>query len=371
MQPFLDLKAINERQHKELSAAASRVITSGWYVLGEEVTAFEREFANYCGARHCVGVASGLDALTLMLRATILQGRLQPGDEIVVPANTYIATILAASSTGLVPRPVEPDANTHNLCPQNTIAAITSRTRAIIVVHLYGLAAPMGALRTIADEHGLLLFEDAAQAHGAKISGQSLGGQSTAAAFSFYPGKNLGALGDGGALITEDDEIADTVHTLRNYGSTQKYKNYYIGVNSRLDELQAALLRVKLPLLDSDNARRRAIARRYAIGINNPLVQIPEMPADELSHVWHLFVVRCRWRGELAAHLRNAGVGTLVHYPIPPHQQRAYADSPLAAFQLPLTEQLANEVLSLPISPVMSDAATDAVITAVNAFRSK
>ncbi|MGI9347544.1 MAG: DegT/DnrJ/EryC1/StrS family aminotransferase [Gammaproteobacteria bacterium] len=368
MIPFLDLQAVNAPLREELAAASRRVIDSGWYVLGEEVAAFEQEFAQYCGAKHCIGVANGLDALTLMLRAAVHLQKLRAGDEIIIPANTYIATVLAALQAGLLPRLVEPDADTHNLCPRKTAAAMTPQTRAIMAVHLYGQAAPMPALSALAAARGLLLFADAAQAHGAQSGNRPISTFGSGTAFSFYPGKNLGALGDGGAVVCDDDELAEKIRTLRNYGSARKYENDLPGINSRLDELQAALLRVKLPRLEADNARRRRLAKRYAAGINNPWVQTPAMPAEEMSHSWHLFVIRSKWRDKLAAHLRQAGIGTLIHYPIPPHRQKAFSDTSLATLSLPLSEQLANEVLSLPLSPALSDDEAKQVIEAVNAF---
>jgi dTDP-4-amino-4,6-dideoxygalactose transaminase len=370
MVPFLDLKALNARYRDELVAAARRVIDSGWYILGAELEALEAEFARYCGVEHCVGVGNGLDALTLTLRAWKEMGRLRDGDEVIVPSHTYIATCLAVTESGLQPVLVEPDAASYNLCPGKIEAAITPRTRAIIAVHLYGQLAPMPEITAVAQRHGLLLLEDAAQAHGASIGGRRAGNWGDAAGFSFYPGKNLGALGDAGAVTTNDGALAAIVRALGNYGSQRKYENAYQGVNSRLDEMQAALLRVKLGHLDEEVARRREIAQAYATRIHHPAISAPippdATPASLESHVFHLYVVRTGRRDALQAHLDASGVQTLIHYPIPIHKQRAYAAWNARA--LPLTEALAAEVLSLPISPVMSDDEVSQVIEACNAF---
>lgn len=363
--PFLDLGEINARHAQELKAAAARVIDSGWYVLGDEVAAFEREYAAYCGARRAVGVGNGMDALTLVLRAYVTLGRLRSGDEVIVPGNTFVATLLAVRESGLVPVPVDPDPDTFNLAPADVEAAIGPRTRAILPVHLYGRLADMPALATLAQRHGLLLIEDAAQAHGAARDGKRAGALGDAAGFSFYPGKNLGALGDAGAVVTDDAELADRVATLRNYGSAAKYEHRFAGVNSRLDEMQAALLRVKLKYLDAETARRREIAQRYRVGIRHPDIALPAA-GDDGTHVWHLFVVRCPARDALQNHLRQHGVQTLVHYPRPPHRQDAFPE--LSGACLPLTERLQREVLSLPIGPSLADDAVERVIAACNAF---
>jgi dTDP-4-amino-4,6-dideoxygalactose transaminase len=363
--PFFDLKQVNARHAEALKAAAARVIDSGWYVLGEEVAAFEREFAAYCGARHAIGVGNGLDALALIFRAYRELGALKEGDEVLVPANTFIATFLAVSQSGLVPVPVEPDAASFNLDPARAAAAIGPRTRAIVAVHLYGQLADMPALAALARRHGLLLIEDAAQAHGAALGGRRAGTLGDAAAFSFFPTKNLGALGDGGAVTTADDALARKVAALRNYGSETKYLHLFQGANSRLDELQAALLRVKLAHLDEETARRREVARRYREGIRHPAIGLPA-PAREEAHVWHLFVVRCARRDALQRHLHAHGIHTQVHYPVPAHRQPAYAA--LHGLSLPLTEALQAEVLSLPLNPALDDAAVDAVIAACMAF---
>lgn len=366
MIPFLDLKAINARERDALIAAFTRVLDSGWYVLGEEVAAFEHEYAQYCGTRHAVGTGNGLDALTLTLRAWRELGRLKAGDEVVVPANTYIATILAVTENGLTPLLVEPDLATCNLDPKNIEAVLTSRTRVILPVHLYGQTADMTAINAIAGKHGLLVLEDSAQAQGARHAGVRAGALGDASGHSFFPSKNFGALGDAGAVTTNDDELAGVVRALRNYGSREKYVNDYQGVNSRLDELQAALLRVKLGRLEADNERRRVLAQRYLAGVRHPALVLPQV-APHNEAVWHVFVVRCPDRSGLQKHLQQQGIGTLIHYPIPPHRQSAYAD--WAGRSLPLTERIHAEVLSLPLSPVMSDADADAVIAACNAWR--
>jgi dTDP-4-amino-4,6-dideoxygalactose transaminase len=370
MIPFLDLKAINQQHRQALIEAATRVIDSGWYVLGQEVKAFEQEFANYCGTQHCVGMANGLDALVLTLRAWRELGRLNEGDEVIVPANTYIASVLAITENRLKPVLVEPDAQSYNLCPQKVRQAITSKTKAIVAVHLYGQLAPMKALMELADEHKLLVLEDSAQAHGATVDGKRAGNWGHASGFSFYPGKNLGALGDAGAMTTNDAELAQTVRALGNYGSHKKYENLYQGLNSRLDEIQAALLRVKLQHLDTDTLVRQQIAVAYAQGISNPLVILPIAPASTVAslqnHVLHLFVVRVKNRAAFQAHLKAAGIDILIHYPIPPHQQQAYRD--YQHLSLPLTEAIHQEVLSLPIGPTMGMTQVADVVAAVNAF---
>jgi dTDP-4-amino-4,6-dideoxygalactose transaminase len=363
--PFLDLQAINARHADELKAAAARVIDSGWYILGRELAAFEREFADYCGVRHAVGVGNGLDALALILRAYKELGRLGDGDEVIVPGNTFIASFLAISENRLVPVPVEPQAASFNIDPAGVAAAIGPRTRAIMAVHLYGQLADMPALAELAERHRLLLIEDAAQAHGAASGGRRAGGFGHAAGFSFFPAKNLGALGDGGAVVTDDGELAQRIGALRNYGSQLKYRHLYQGINSRLDELQAALLRVKLKYLDEDIARRRQVARAYRDGIANPRIQLPAVASEE-QHVWHLFVVRCAQRDALQRHLQAHGVQAQVHYPIPPHRQLAYPA--LHGAQLPLTERLHEEVLSLPIGPSLRDEDVRRVIAACQSF---
>lgn len=370
MIPFLDLKAINQQHRQALINAATRVIDSGWYVLGQEVKAFEQEFAAYCGTSHCVGMANGLDALVLTLRAWKEMGKLHEGDEVIVPANTYIASVLAITENRLKPVFVEPDANTYNLCPHKVREAITPKTKAIVAVHLYGQLAPMKAIMAIAEEHQLLVLEDSAQAHGASVDGKRAGNWGHASGFSFYPGKNLGALGDAGCITTNDPELAQAVRALGNYGSHKKYENLYQGLNSRLDEMQAALLRVKLQHLDAETRVRQQIAVAYAQGINNPLVSLPIVSASTVDwldeHVFHLFVVRVQQRAAFQGHLKAAGIDTLIHYPIPPHQQQAY--KAYNGLQLPLTEAIHREVVSLPIGPTMGTGDVDKVVQAVNAF---
>lgn len=363
---FLNLKAVNAQYQQELREACARVIDSGWYIMGNELTQFETEFAAYCGAKHAIGVANGLDALILALRAWKELGKLKAGDEVIVQANTYIASVLAITENDLVPVLVEPNADTYNLDPALVRAAITPNTKVILPVHLYGQISPMPELMAIAKEHNLLVLEDCAQAHGAEINGKRAGNWGDAAGFSFYPGKNLGALGDAGAVTTNNDELAQTLKALRNYGSHKKYENLYQGVNSRLDEIQAAMLRVKLPYLENETARRQEIARLYRAGINNPLVILPQVEIES-AHVWHLFVVRSDVREQLQQWLIEQGVQTLIHYPIPPHKQQAYPQ--LRNYQLPLTEQIHQQVLSLPMDSTMSDEAVAKVIDVVNGFK--
>lgn len=364
--PFLDLKTINAAYRDELIQAVTLVIDSGWYVQGQEVSAFEKEFAAYCGVSHCVGVGNGLDALILTLRAWKEMGRLKDGDEVIVPANTYIATILAITENRLKPVLVEPDIDTYNLSPDLTENAINSRTKAILPVHLYGRMADMPQIMDIAERHGLLVLEDAAQAHGASLQGRKAGNWGHAAGFSFYPGKNLGALGDGGAVTTNDEELARTIRALGNYGSHKKYENLYPGVNSRLDEMQAALLRVKLSFLDAENQHRRRIARFYLENIAHPGITLPTSPIHYQSHVWHLFVIRHPDRGRLQNYLSKKKVQTLIHYPIPPHKQKACKTWNHLEFSI--TEKIHQTILSLPISPIMSDAEIKEVAKNINGF---
>lgn len=365
MIPFLDLKEINAQYRDELISAATRVIDSGWYIQGSEVKAFEKEFAAYCGTKHCIGVANGLDALILTLRAWKELGKLKEGDEVIVPANTYIASVLAITENRLKPILVEPDEATFNLCPEKTAAAITPNTKAIIAVHLYGQICPMPEIIDIAKKHDLLVLEDAAQAHGASIGGRKAGSWGHAAGFSFYPGKNLGALGDAGAVTTNDTELAETIRALGNYGSHKKYENLYKGVNSRLDEMQAAFLRVKLKFLDDEIDRRRKVAEYYLNNIKCDALILPRITKME-SHVWHLFVVKCANRNDMSEHLKNNNIQTLVHYPIPPHQQMAYSDWNWKIF--PVTENIHKMVLSLPMSPVIEVADLNKIVSQVNKF---
>lgn len=367
MIPFLDLKSINAQYRAELIEACTRVIDSGWYIGGNELSQFEENFAAYCGTQYCVGVANGLDALILTLRAWIELGRLKAGDEIVVPANTYIASILAISANHLTPVLVEPDTYTCNIDPKKIEAAITSKTRAILPVHLYGQIADMPAILNMAEKYNLLVLEDSAQAHGASITGKKVGNWGHASGFSFYPGKNLGALGDAGAITTNDAELAQMLKALRNYGSHEKYKNLVQGVNSRLDEIQAAMLNVKLKYLDQEIQYRRYIANLYLNGIKNPLVQLPLINTNAEvyeQHVWHLFVVRTQHREALQKHLTNHGIQTLIHYPIPPHQQQAYQEWNNLSY--PLTEAMHKEVLSLPIGPTLTGQDAEKIIALVN-----
>ncbi len=363
--PFLDLQAINARHSAELKAAAARVIDSGWYVLGDEVKVFEAEFAAWVGSPHCVGTSDGLSALILALRGWKELGLLKDGDAVAVPANTYIASILAITENRLRPVLVEPDEATFNLGAAKLTAALTPDVKAVLAVHLYGQLAEMPAVAKLCRERGLLLLEDAAQAHGAQIGGIKAGAWGDAAAFSFYPTKNLGALGDAGALTCKDAKLAEMVRALRNYGSKEKYQNHVQGPNDRLDELQAAFLRVKLPHLEADNVRRRAVAQRYLAEIKHPTVRLPAPPVAPEAHVWHLFVVRVGQREAFQAQLAAAGVQTQVHYPIPPHKQAAYARE-LGHLNFPLTEAIHREVVSLPISPVMTDEQVAYVIKVVN-----
>jgi len=363
--PFLSLREVNARHADELKAAAARVIDSGWYVLGGELAAFEREFAAYGGVRHAVGVGNGLDALSLILRGYKELGAIGEGDEVIVPGNTFIASFLAVSENRLVPVPVEPDPVSFNLDPACVEVAIGPRTRAIMAVHLYGQLADMSALAVLAHRHKLLLIEDAAQAHGATRDGRKAGAFGDAAAFSFFPTKNLGALGDGGAVLTDDTALAQRIIALRNYGSDVKYRHRFQGLNSRLDEMQAAMLRVKLKYLDDDIAWRRRVARHYRDGIRHPRILLPEVRREE-QHAWHLFVVRCAQRDALQRHLQLHGIQTQVHYPLPAHRQPAYPS--LRHLRLPLTERLHDEVLSLPMGPALRDDEVDRVIAACRSF---
>jgi dTDP-4-amino-4,6-dideoxygalactose transaminase len=364
---FLPLGRVNAAHRAGLLEAATRVIDSGWYIHGKEHEWFEKEFAAYCGTADCVGVANGLDALTLVLRAWKELGRLREGDEVIVPANTYIASILAITENRLKPVLVEPAPESFNLDPTRLAGALSARTRVILPVHLYGQLAAMGEIVAFARAHGLLVLEDAAQAHGAMVEGKRAGAWGDAAGVSFYPGKNLGALGDAGAVVTSDSELAQCLRALRNYGSHVKYQNLHQGPNSRLDEMQAAFLRVKLRTLDAETERRRELARRYRQGIRHPEIVLPAAVQGEPAHAWHLFVVQTAHRDSLVSHLSAAGVQTVIHYPIPPHRQACYPE--LAALSLPLTERLAREVVSLPLSPVHSDDEIDHVIAAVNAWK--
>ena len=370
MIPFLDLKAINAQYRAEMIQAATEVIDSGWYIQGSQLKAFENEFAEYCGTKYCVGVANGLDALILILRAYKELGRLKEGDEVIVPANTYIASILAITENRLKPILVEPNKDTYNLDPIRVEEAITTNTKAILAVHLYGQLADMPAINAIAENHDLLVIEDSAQSHGAQINGRKAGNWGNASGFSFYPGKNLGALGDGGCITTNESDLANTVKVLANYGSQKKYENIFQGLNSRLDEIQAAFLRVKLRNLDAQTRVRQEISVAYANGIVNPKINLPinpgVTPRNLNHHVFHLFVVRIENRSEFQLHLKSTGIDTLIHYPIPPHRQQAYKE--YGSLHLPLTDALHREVVSLPMGPTMTVEQVEHVIEGCNQF---
>ena len=367
---FLDLKNINQQYRQQLIEACTRVIDSGWYIGGTELEQFEQNFAKYCGTQYAIGVANGLDALILTLRAWKELGKLQDGDEVIVPSNTYIASILAISANQLKPVLVEPNPNTFNLDPAKIEAALTEKTKVILPVHLYGQLAEMPEIMQIAKQHNLLVLEDSAQSHGAQIQGKKAGNWGDASGFSFYPGKNLGALGDAGAVTTNDAELATMLKALRNYGSHEKYKNLVPGVNSRLDEIQAAMLDVKLKYLDQETQHRRHIASLYLNGIKNPLIQLPlgDVNAESyMQHVWHLFVIRTNQRDALQKYLLDHGVQTLIHYPIPPHKQQAYKE--WNNLNYPISEQIHDEVLSLPMGPTLSAVDADRIIALCNQFQ--
>lgn len=357
--PFLDLKSINLQFRDEFHSVLDEVLSSGKTILGEQVEAFENEFADYCGVVHCVGVGNGFDALWLVLRAW----GVGPGDEVIVPSNTFIATWLAVSQVGATPVSVEPDIATFNIDPDRIEKAITARTRAIIPVHLYGQPAEMDAIMEIADRHGLKVLEDAAQSHGARYRGRRTGGLGHAAGFSFYPSKNLGALGDGGAITTHDSTLAERLRMLRNYGARTKYRNEEKGVNSRLDEFQAAILRRKLPHLDESNARRCAVAGKYFEGLQHPGIELPHVPAW-MSPVWHLYVVKLDQRNQVRERLEARGVEAMIHYPVPPHMQNAYRELDCIGAEEGIAAQLSERVLSLPMGPHLTDSQIDSVIQA-------
>lgn len=366
MIPFLDIKKINAQYQQELKDACSRVIDSGWYLNGNELNAFESEFAQYCQTNYCAGVANGLDALTLTLRAWKELGQLSDGDEVIVQANTYIASILAITENNLVPVLVEPDEKTFNLDASNIEKAITSKTKVILPVHLYGQISPMKEILKISKKHKLLVLEDCAQAHGAELDGKKVGSWGDAAAFSFYPGKNLGALGDAGAVTTNDNELFTTIKALGNYGSTERYVHQFKGVNSRMDEIQAAMLRVKLKHLNNEIKARQRVAKSYMEGINNSLIDLPQVCGLK-THVWHLFVIKVKQRQELSNYLSNNGVQTLSHYPTAPHKQDAYKEWNTKVY--PISEKLHEQVLSLPISPVVSKEECLKVVQLINDFK--
>jgi len=368
---FLDLHKINERFRDEIDARIKKVLDSGWYLLGEQDKTFEKNFAQYCGVKHCIGCANGLDALNLIIKAYGFGA----GDEIIVPANTYIASILAISENGCTPVLVEPDIETYNINPDLIEEKITSKTKAIMVVHLYGQAVQMDKIWELAKKYDLKIIEDSAQAHGAMYEPLTptlshkgrgrVGSLGDASGFSFYPGKNLGCMGDGGCVTTNDDDLAQKIRAIANYGSDYKYHHIYKGVNSRLDEIQAAILDVKLPYLDIDNIRRRAIAKFYRENIKNSKIILPQVE-DESSHVWHVFVVRCEDRDGLQKHLEDNGVQTNIHYPTAPHKQGCYKE--FVDLSLPVTEKIHREVISLPISPVMTNEEVEKVVEVVNVF---
>lgn len=363
---FLDLQKINLQHQTEIEAQLLEVFRSGWYLLGEKLKNFENNFSSYIGSSHAIGVANGLDALRLILKAYIEMGIMAVGDEIIVPSNTYIASILAISDNGLIPVLVEPDINSYNIDVSKIEEKISSKTKAILIVHLYGRIIFSDQLQQIAKENNLKIIEDNAQAIGAEWNGKKSGNLGDAAGFSFYPGKNLGALGDAGAITTNDDQLATTIRALANYGSNQKYVNIYKGLNSRLDEIQAAILDVKLKYINSENQKRIDIAKRYISEIKNPKIILPELPENENEHVWHLFVIRTENRDELQNYLTEKNIQTLIHYPIPPHQQNAYKEWNNMSF--PISEKIHNEVLSLPISPVLEDEEIQTIIKALNNF---
>lgn len=359
---FLDLYKINERLRKEINGKITQVLDSGWYLLGEETENFEQNFAKYCGVKHCIGVANGLESLNLIIRG---YGFAQ-GDEIIVPANTYIASILAISENGCTPILVEPDINTYNINPDLIEKKITSKTKAIMVVHLYGQAVQMQKIWALAQKYNLKIIEDSAQAHGAKYQNKRVGSLGDASGFSFYPGKNLGCVGDGGCVTTNDDELAQKIKALRNYGSHKKYHNVFIGMNSRLDEIQAGILDIKLKFLDEDNQKRKEIAKYYRKNIKNSSIILPNVYAED-AHVWHLFVVRTKQRDNFQKYLLDNKIQTIIHYPIPPHKQECYKLWNNLSY--PITEEIHKSALSLPISPVMSDDEVRKVVEIINEYK--
>lgn len=362
---FLDLKKINGQYQKELKQACSRVIDSGWYILGQELESFEYQFSEYCGTKYCLGVASGLDALILTLKAWKILGKLKDGDEVIVPANTFIASILAITETGLKPVLIEPDERTYNVAPAAVKKALTSKTKVILAVHLYGRMSPMLELTKIAKENKILILEDAAQAHGSMIEGVKSGAWGDAAGFSFYPGKNLGAIGDAGAITTDDKDLYEVLKALRNYGSHETYMNKYLGMNSRMDEIQAACLKVKLRYLDKEIARRRDIAEMYLTQIVSDSVSLP-INFDDESNVWHLFVIRTQKRKQLERHLIENSIESRIHYPVPANRQECYKDFQLGAFDR--TEKISNEIISLPIGMHLTDQDVSTIARCINGF---
>ena len=359
---FLDLKKINQPYENAFQNKLKNVLERGWYILGDEVKLFEENFAAYCDSKYCIGVGNGFDALTLIFKGYIQLGKMQKGDEVIVPANTYIASIVSIIQADLVPVLVEPKLETYTINPNLIQDKITSKTKAILAVHLYGQLAELVSINEISKINNLIVVEDAAQSHGAILNNSK---SKNTQAFSFYPGKNLGALGDGGAVVTNDDQLAEVLFSLRNYGSEVKYYNDFIGINSRLDELQAAFLNVKLPNLDSDNQHRKTIANRYLSEIKNDKIMLPFWDFSD-NHVFHLFVIRTPKRSELQDYLKQNGIETILHYPVPPHKQKAFKNWNHLSF--PITEKIHNEVLSLPISPIMTADEVDFVIQKLNAW---
>lgn len=362
--PFASFVPMHEEIRQGLDAAFKKVVDKSYFIQGEECEKFEEEYAAYCGTKYCVGVATGLDAIYLILKALDIKA----GDEVIVPSNTYIATALAVSFTGAIPVFVEPVIDTYNIDVTRIEEKITEKTKAIIAVHLQGRAADMDAINAIANKHGLYVLEDAAQAHGARYKGKKVGALSDAAAWSFYPGKNLGALGDGGCITTNNKQIADKVRALGNYGSDYKYHHIYQGTNSRLDEIQAAFLRVKLPHLDKWNQARRRIAEAYLSGITNPLIKLPLATSADYEHIYHVFVIRCDRRDELEKYLKDNGIGTVKHYPVPMHLQKAYEELHIQEGELPIAEEISKTVLSIPMYYGMTDEEVEYVIDSLNKF---
>lgn len=366
MVKFLDLRKINSTYRQELEKKASQIIGSGQYILGKEVESFEKKFANFCGTKFCIGVASGLDALSLVLRAWIEMGKLNRGDHVIVPSNTYIASILAIANNGLKPILVEPDIQTYNISPKLIRKNISKKTKAILAVHLYGRAADMISISKIASEYGLLVLEDCAQAHGAKLENRVTGSFGDAGAYSFYPGKNLGALGDAGAVITNNLKLNEVISALRNYGSNVKYKNKYKGFNSRLDPIQAGFLNVKIKYLNKENSLRKKIANFYLENIKNTHIKLPSKSTNRSSHVWHLFVVRTNNKKKFIKHLNNNNIETVQHYPIAPHKQIAFKE--LNKKDFPVAEKIHQEVTSLPIGPHLEKSEIEKIVNVCNAY---
>ncbi|AZA81729.1 aminotransferase [Chryseobacterium lactis] len=364
---FLDLQKINLQYQQEIETKLIDVFRSGWYLMGNELANFETNLSNYLRVQHSIGVANGLDALRLILRAYIELEIMNVGDEIIVPSNTYIASILAISDNGLIPVLVEPEINTYNIDISKIEEKITPKTKGILIVHLQGRTIFSNELKAISQKYNLKIIEDNAQAIGAEWNGLKTGNLGDAAGFSFYPGKNLGALGDAGAVTTNDNELAKTIRALANYGSNKKYINVYKGLNSRLDELQAAVLDIKLKYIDHENEIRRQIAKQFITKIDNPEIVLPEYPEDEKEHVWHVFVIRTKKRDQLQAYLTENDIQTLIHYPIPPHKQEAYKEWNDMSF--PISEKIHEEVLSLPLSPIMTEVEIEKIISVINAFK--